>query len=526
MIDNIQHMRHPRAFMTIAPVAILLMLAGKSSSQSTSGGTAPATRGAVPMSYVMGEPLRIGNTVQLLADDYVVEDRWMLTRKVGTTYKYMKNPVIVGDKPWEDKVGGYPCVLFDEKMGKYRMWYQCFDLTNYFARQGPNYYVGYAESDDGFNWTKPALEGFPFGGHAKTNIVSTGRGGRRASGMQVFLNPDQSNPARRFMMVYIGSFGIDLAYSPDGLHWTDVEKPMFEYHSDFPNHLVWLPEQHLWYLYLRAPVRAAGTGALPEGLRHTGRRLGVSTSSDLVQWSMPRMILYPDERGQPDYDAILVFRRHGLFLALYSEMFQEKGNSENEMHVATSRDGIHWDRTWDRKPLIPRGPAGSYDYGQVEPGTSPPIEMREDLLIYYYSYPVGQGGWGADTGVGVARLRRDRFIGQWAGDQTGYLVTRQFVLEGTRLRINCSSVPGPYYKETDGIWVEILEAPDFKTRETKFEKKVPGFTMEDCDRIVTDNLAHTVTWKKNADLSSLKGRPIYLRFKMKRAGLFGFQIDP
>src|SRR5947209_4626640 len=81
----------------------------------------------------------------------------------------------------------------------------------------------------------------------------------------------------------------------------------------------------------------------------------------------------------------------------------------------------------------------------------------------------------------------------------------------------------PYYKETDGIWVEILEAPDFKKRETRWETKVPGFTMDDCDRIVTDNLAHTVTWKKNADLSALKGRSVYLRFKMKRAGLFGFQ---
>src|SRR5438093_449110 len=150
-----------------APAAFLLALAvlagpqQAASPQAGSGQPPAVTRGPVPMSYVRGEPLRIGNVVQLLADEYVVEDRWMLTRKVGTTYKWMKGPVLVQDKPWEDKIGAYPCVLFDEKMGKYRMWYQCFDLTNYFARQGPSYYVGYAESDDAFNWTKPALEGFP-----------------------------------------------------------------------------------------------------------------------------------------------------------------------------------------------------------------------------------------------------------------------------------------------------------------------------------------------------------------------------
>ena len=148
------------------------------------------------------------------------------------------------------------------------------------------------------------------------------------------------------------------------------------------------------------------------------------------------------------------------------------------------------------------------------------------LLIYYYASPTGQGSWVAETGVGVARLRRDRFIGQWAGDQTGYLLTRQFVLEGTKLKINCSSVPGPYQKDTDGIRVAIVEAPDFKTRDTMWEKAVPGYTLEDSDNIVTDNTAHTVTWKGKSDLSALKGKAIYLRFQMKKAGLYTFQVTP
>jgi len=59
----------------------------------------------------------------------------------------------------------YPSVLYDEQLGRYRMWYQCFNLSNYFSKEGPSYYVGYAESEDAFNWTKPCLEGFPFVGH-------------------------------------------------------------------------------------------------------------------------------------------------------------------------------------------------------------------------------------------------------------------------------------------------------------------------------------------------------------------------
>lgn len=481
--------------------------------------------GSLPFSYFRGEPLRIGNQVQLLADDYAVEDRWKLERTEGQVFKSLRNPVLTQDKPWEGTLGPYPCVLYDAKMHKYRMWYQIFNLTNYFTHDGPNYYVGYAESDDGFNWTKPLLDGFPFGKYPRTNVVMTGRGGRRASGMQVFLNPDQSDPQKRFVMVYTAQT-VDLAYSPDGLHWHIVDKPLLAYKTDFPNHLLWIPGEKLWYLYVRPAVRSNGRGPLPEGLRHTGRRLAVTISDSLNNFGTPRTVMYPDERDQPDYDNAFVFRKYGLFFALYSEMYQEHDHSETEMHVATSRDGIHWERTWDRKPLVPRGPEGSYDHGTVEPGTSPPIEIGEDMLIYYWASPYGQSEWAAEGGVAVCRLRKDRFIGQTAGQQTGYLLTRQFVLEGTELRINCSALPIPYFKDSDGIRVAIIEAPDYKTKATEFDKKVHGFGLEDCDQIVTDDTAHTVTWHGKSDLSALRGKAIYLRFQMKNSTLYSFQIAP
>jgi hypothetical protein len=55
---------------------------------------------------------------------------------------------------------------------------------------------------------------------------------------------------------------------------------------------------------------------------------------------------------------------------------------------------------------------------------------------------------------------------------------------------------------------------------------VPGFGVAECDNIVTDALKHRVSWKGNSDLSSLKGRPIYLRFQMKKAALYSFRIVP
>jgi hypothetical protein len=481
---------------------------------------------AVPLSYFQDEPLRIGQRVQLLVDDHVIEDRWKLTRRNGRIVKHLGNPLIVQDKPWEDHVGP-ACVLYDDSVQKYRMWYKCFNLTNYFSHEGPSYYTAYAESEDGFNWIKPALAGFPFGGHERTNVVFTGFKGKRASAMDVSIDPAPSDPARCYMATSLSAGGrVDLSYSPDGLHWTITGEPLINYHSDFPNQMLWIPEWQLWVMYVRPSTElcATGTKRLPEGTRHPRRRLAFTTSKDRIRWSTPRIIMYPDERGQPDYDSALIFRRHGVFICLYTEMYQEEGGSETETHLATSRDGIHWQRTWDREPFIARGPEGAWDHGQVSPSISPPLEMGQNLVFYYYGSPFGQSVWGREGAIGLCRMRQDRFIGHWAGEDTGYLLTRQFVLEGSTLRVNCSSVPIPYYDESHGIYAEILGAVDAEGNATDAIKPIPGFTFEDCDKIKADQLDKIVTWKKKSDLSVLNGKAVFIRFKLKHAGLFAFRI--
>ena len=247
-------------------------------------------------------------------------------------------------------------------------------------------------------------------------------------------------------------------------------------------------------------------------------------SPNLTEWGMPRTIFYPDERDIPDFDGAHVFRRNGAFISLYAVMNSEFGRSENEAYIATSRDGVQWERMWDRKPLVARGVEGSYDHGQVEPGMGEPLDLGPDMLFYYYASPLPQDSWFNETSVGIFRMRKDRFIGQKAGEQTAFLVTRQFIWDGSKLELNFSSLPPAYDDHTGGIWVEILQAPDYKTRETNWETPVAGFTMKDADRVAGDAFDHAVTWNGKSDLSALRGKPVYLRFKMKRATLYSFQM--
>ena len=101
--------------------------------------------------YLTGRALTIGNTPQLLADEYMVEDRWKLTRRVGTVVKHPGNPILVKDKPWEGDGICNPCVLYDEQAGGFRMWYVCCDWAAFhttsrgiLAAENPGYYVACA----------------------------------------------------------------------------------------------------------------------------------------------------------------------------------------------------------------------------------------------------------------------------------------------------------------------------------------------------------------------------------------------
>ena len=66
-------------------------------------------------------------------------------------------PILLNDQPWEGSGVGGASVLYDE--GCYRLWY------------GSEGGLCYAESDDGFQWRKPALGLHERGGSDANNVV-------------------------------------------------------------------------------------------------------------------------------------------------------------------------------------------------------------------------------------------------------------------------------------------------------------------------------------------------------------------
>ncbi|MFM2004309.1 MAG: hypothetical protein RI963_3735, partial [Planctomycetota bacterium] len=66
-----------------------------------------------------------------------------------------------------------------------------------------------------------------------------------------------------------------------------------------------------------------------------------------------------------------------------------------------------------------------------------------------------------------------------------------------------------------GVFVELQDASG---------KPIPGFTLDDCIELNTDDLDRVVAWKNGSDVGTLAGKSIRIRFRIKDADLFSFQF--
>ncbi len=485
--------------------------------------------------YFQGQPRQIGNETQLLVDDHVIEDRWRLTRVLHKPEKFLRNPVVVRDKPWEGDFAYRPAILWDEDFGRYRMWYQCFSTSNYYGSGGPPYYLCYAESDDGIAWEKPLLNVCEFPGYGKTNVVYCGTFRNRVQGVQVLKDPRDPDPQKRYKMICLEArpvqdgfqSGVNMAFSPDGFAWTLPEGPhLLDYHSDCYNHVVYDPVNHIWLLYCR-PIHMFATGrdsgnppGGKPGSRHMKRRIAAMTSPDLVHWSYPRTVMYPDERDLPDYDSCAVFRYGSHFLMHYAVMEGDQTGSVDS-GLASSPDGFNWERFYTRESYLARGREGDWDAGQVFINTAP-VQQGERLLIYYTGTTNPQYRESGQAAIGLALTKIDRFAEQRAGDDPGYLLTKEFIFEGKTLHLN-TAMDGMTYKN-QSVRVEIVRHPPIGGH-YGFTQAFEGFSLNDCDPVRGDRTDAVVTWKGNSNLSLLSGRPVYLRFEIQNMGLFSFRVD-
>jgi hypothetical protein len=107
-------------------------------------------------------------------------------------------------------------------------------------------------------------------------------------------------------------------------------------------------------------------------------------------------------------------------------------------------------------------------------------------------------------------LRRDGFASLDAGDSPGTLTTRPVRFHGRYLFVNIDAPQGE-------LRVEVLNSEG---------RVMVPFDREHCQPVQGDKTLQVVRWTSAADLSSLAGHPVRLRFHLTHGRLFAFWVTP
>lgn len=276
------------------------------------------------------------------------------------------------------------------------------------------------------------------------------------------------------------------------------------------------------------------------------RMIGRAESDDLLRWGKGQIVIRPDEQDRANSPAGLTrldfygpnVRQYGdgasAYIALptchshwkYTHVGEGQAASYPQtidVQLATSRDGIHWNRAPGRKPFIRHGVEGAFWSKQIYP-SGDIIPVGGELWFYFGGAAVTHGANASilERAIGRAVLRLDGFISADAAYTGGELVTRPLMFTGNRLQLNVATGAG------GSVQVEIQDVAG---------KPIPGFALEDADEINGNYLRVAARWRAevvqkmrraegNPDVGILAGRPVRLRFIMRDAKLYSFQFVP
>lgn len=472
---------------------------------------------------VWREPaVAVGLSKQLLTDDYVISHRHNIHRDLNQAVKSNGGkPVLVRDKPWE-QANLFQVGSVSREDGKFVMHY---------GYTGPVDYGCRAVSDDGLHWKKPNLGLREFEGSKENNLFDH-------HGYSWFLDPHETDPAHKYKSTFrpldssSHPHAACLAHSSDGLRWHEYNqgRPVTGRAADTLNQMVWDERAQVYRLFTRTDFGAAGG---PTELRGAREMINPDVKADPTNWKTVRNWIFdregPSEGKRRQIHTVNFWQHEGIDFGLMVvmewptfnipqvEVGDDRRRHERDVwncYLATRRGGhaCDWDLTWiyAEKPLIPRGPDGTFDKDMIH-NAATIVTWQDEHWLYYTGWPNGHMRHPYLPAIGLAKLPLDRFVylEPWKDAEPGWLITKPFKLEGTRLELNADARNG---------WLAI-EALD------EDGNPLPGFTREESRRLeAVDGLRLAPRWRDQADLAGLRGRIVRLKIYLKSAQLFAFQV--
>ena len=452
-------------------------------------------------------------------------------------------PVLKPERPWEREwCGAYISVLEDQ--GVYRMWYGA-NGEDYKSR------LCYATSLDGLHWERPELGLVEYEGSRSNNLVSDS-----SWEGAVTLDPIAPPESRFKALKYEGLPGdtrfagmMVLATSPDGMHW-DAEYPALPGISDTTSQLLWDERLGKYVAYLRGYPRTTLERCvvrceiprddilMPWPYARTEDQLFIGSypriSTDNVPaviarddrdpvhcsvytpsvhhypWADNVYLAFPSFFRHTDPDEVK--RRAEVGLAPQDPFREDRRDVPMsgimEVQLTGSRDGICWERP-DRRPYLPRGTVESTDSQLVFMGQGM-LRRGSEIYMYYAGMASPhEAPHYEDNALMLAVQRLDGFVSVEANHEGGEFTTPPLTFSGDNLQINVES------SALGDVSVEVLD---------ENRRPIPGYSALECDPILANDVALTVSWAGSEQLPRLDGSAICLRFKMRSAKLYAFQF--
>ncbi len=477
-----------------------------------------------------GAILRIGNAKQLFLDEYLLESLKDTSFVLNAPAKAPNNPVIRRDRPWEGNYLHYAAVLFDEDQQKFRMWYTSNTYTPNPGGEpkSTEALVCYAVSEDGYHWEKPSLGLVEFNGSKQNNILDE-KSWLDFKGGLVF-DAGEEDRSKRFkaLVQTVGGqiststgepqMKFNLYWSPDAFKWTPYpQNPVIDWGDRTgrwgPTSLMGWDPVHQVYV---AHMELCAHQRCPLGKRIIGR----AESPDMVHWSDAVPVILPDQQDYPDTEFYCMPAAfyEGFTIGMLWNF--KTTNTTILPQFVFSRDGTHFDRRY-RQPFIIPGGGESFD--SVAIYALNPVVHADKLFFYYggvnWRSPEQLEALGAERAngeIGLAVLPLDGYVSlDGAKLVFSEVVTRPLSFTGNELRLNMRAAFQRWGAYPAEVRVELLGMD---------HKPIPGYAFNDCDPLKETGIAQRVTWKGNADVSRLAGKPIMLKFYFKNAKLFSFQF--
>ena len=431
----------------------------------------------------------------LFLDDYLIEFSQGVERRVVQPQRDLPGPVVTG--PEDRNFQPYFTVVRDPDTRRFRMWYGVPENSS-------QSHLALIESEDGIRWIRPhRVLADPDRVQFGCSVLDEGP-----------AFPDRS---KRYKWGWHDAGGLKVAASPDGIQWKLMAPGVVLRHDHDINSIYRDPIRKVYTAF----VSTYTTGPTWKGQRRVTMQ---STSLDLIQWEKPWFVITPvdgrpeDGKDQPEtqfYCMSGLLARGNLLIGMVKVLHDDwKADDPPDppdaygvgyTTLAWSRDGRTWTR--DRTPYLERDLAKSaWDHAHAWIDCQLPV--GELVHLYYGGYKRGHKVERfTERQIGLLRIRQDRYVARAAGEAPGLLRTPTLAIQGRRLTANVDASGGE-------LSARLLDADG---------KPVRGFDYEDCATVRADAVAAPLAWKRSLD--SLKGRPVRLELRLRKARLFALGVE-